>query len=109
SYQIQLPPRLKQRGIHDVFHAALLRVHIPNDDRLFPGRDLSQLEAGSDAEHEWAVDRILGHSGRAAEAYFRIQWKAGDVTWLPYSKVHHLNAFKEYLDLQNVSFIQSLP
>lgn len=69
----------------------------------------SSIVAGSNAEREWVVDRILGHSGRAAEVYFRIQWKAGGVTWLPYSKVHHLNAFKEYLDLQNVSSIQSLP
>jgi hypothetical protein len=38
SFKLDLPPHLKQRGVHDVFHSSLLREHIPNDDRLFPGR-----------------------------------------------------------------------
>jgi hypothetical protein len=25
-------------GVHPVFHASLLRIHVPNDDRLLPGR-----------------------------------------------------------------------
>ena len=37
SYRIELPDNLKQRGVHNVFHSSLLRIHIPNDDRLFPG------------------------------------------------------------------------
>jgi hypothetical protein len=37
SYRIDLPRHLKHRGIHDSFHASLLRIHLPNDDRLFPG------------------------------------------------------------------------
>ena len=32
SFLIDLPAHLKQRGVHNVFHAALLRIHIPNDD-----------------------------------------------------------------------------
>ena len=35
SYWVNLPNSLKQQGVHNVFHASLLRVHIPNDDRLF--------------------------------------------------------------------------
>ena len=38
SYHIELLPNLKCRGVHDVFHALLLHVYKPNDDRLFPGR-----------------------------------------------------------------------
>lgn len=37
SYQVELPPDLKWQGIHNVFHASLLQVYIPNDDRPFPG------------------------------------------------------------------------
>jgi len=37
SYKVDISARLKQRGIHDVFHASLLQIHVPNDDRLFPG------------------------------------------------------------------------
>ena len=32
SFQIDLPAKLKNRGVHDVFHVALLRIHHPNDD-----------------------------------------------------------------------------
>ena len=35
-YRIELPDTLKQRGVHNVFHLSLLRIHIANDDRLFP-------------------------------------------------------------------------
>lgn len=43
SYRIELPTHLKQRGVHDVFHASYLRVHQPNNDRLFPGQLDTQL------------------------------------------------------------------
>ena len=36
SFKVDLPSELKRRGVHPVFHASLLRIHIPNDDRLFP-------------------------------------------------------------------------
>lgn len=36
SFQIDLPASLRSRGVHDVFHASLLRIHKPNNDRLFP-------------------------------------------------------------------------
>src|SRR5882757_4510818 len=56
SFVLDLPPHLKQRGIHNVFHAALLRPHVPNDDRLFPGRLDTQLGNADATEGEWAVD-----------------------------------------------------
>ncbi|KJA13214.1 hypothetical protein HYPSUDRAFT_113962, partial [Hypholoma sublateritium FD-334 SS-4] len=80
SFRINLPSTFKQRGLHDIFHASLLRVHIPNDDRLFPGRDVSQLSPEIDSDQEWAVNKIIGHSGAGTDARFKILWKAGDVT-----------------------------
>ena len=59
SFRIDLPDHLKRRGIHDVFHASLLHEHVPNDDRLFPGRMDTQIGNTPDTEGEWAVDRIL--------------------------------------------------
>jgi hypothetical protein len=109
SFRIELPPHLKQRGVHDVFHASLLRIHVPNDDRLFPGRLFTQLNPGSETESEWAVDRIISHSGSRRDAVFEVLWKAGDVTWLPYSQIEHLNALKEYIDLQGADNIDLLP
>ena len=73
SFLLELPAHLKRRGIHDVFHSSLLRIHVPNDDRLFPGRMDTQL-AGEDEGDEWAVDRILSHHGARTEAIFEILW-----------------------------------
>lgn len=109
SFLIDLPAHLKQRGVHNVFHAALLRIHIPNDDRLFPGRMVTQIALGEDLEGEWAVEKILAHSGSGKEAVFQIQWKAGDITWLPHNQIAHLNALPVYLDLLGVEDISKLP
>jgi len=109
SFKIELPSNLKQRGVHDVFHASLLRVHIPNDDRLFPGRLDSQINSGNDLEPEWAVDKILSHSGSKEDSIFEVLWKAGDVTWLPYNQIEHLNALSAYFEVLEIEKIQDLP
>ena len=70
SFHIELPPHLKQRGVTNVFHASLLRIHVPNDDCLFPGRLFTQLNPGSETKSEWAVNRILSHSGLSQNAIF---------------------------------------
>ncbi|KDR73783.1 hypothetical protein GALMADRAFT_33711, partial [Galerina marginata CBS 339.88] len=80
SYRIELPRNLKIRGVHDVFHSSLLRIHVPNDDRLFPGRLESQVGEFEDTENEWAVDRILSHTGSKENTTFEVRWKAGDIT-----------------------------
>ena len=108
SFQVELPAHLKRRGIHDVFHSSLMRIHNPNDDRLFPGRMDTQL-TGEDDDDEWAVDRILSHHGSRTDATFEILWKSGDVTWLPYYQITHLQALTDYLVLLNVAKIAKLP
>ena len=62
SFRIELPVHLKRRGLHDVFHSSLLRIHVPNDDRLFPGWMDTQIGDGPNTEDEWAVDRIKSHA-----------------------------------------------
>ncbi|KAG6805649.1 hypothetical protein H0H92_014596, partial [Tricholoma furcatifolium] len=109
SFQVDLPSHLKQRGVHDSFHASLLRVHIPNDDRLFPGRLDTQLGNQEDPEGEWAVEAVVGHSGSRRDSLFRVKWRAGDVTWMPYYQVSHLDALASYLDLLGVQDIADLP
>jgi hypothetical protein len=49
--------------MHDVFHASLLHIYIPNDDRLFPGQLDKQLNQNGEAEGKWAVNKILSHCG----------------------------------------------
>ena len=104
-----IPPHLKQWGVHNVFHSSLLRIHIPSNDRLFPGRMDTQVAVEDHTDDEWAVDFIKSHSGSKSDAIFEVHWKSGDVTWLPYYQITHLQALTDYLDLLGVTWISSLP
>ena len=109
SFRLDLPPHLKRRGVHDVFHSSLLREHIPNDDRLFPGRMDTQVGDTPETEGEWVVERILSHAGARKDSVFEIKWKSGDISWLPYYQITHLQALTDYLDLFGESKINNLP
>ena len=90
--------------MHDVFHASLLHVHVPNDDCLFPGCMDTQLSIGNDSESKWAVEKIPSHSWSEENALFEVKWKAGDKTWLPYYQVS-CDTFK-FHPLQDISMLQ---
>ncbi|KAF8814453.1 hypothetical protein BYT27DRAFT_7022568, partial [Phlegmacium glaucopus] len=109
SFQLDLPPHLKRRGVHDVFHSSLLCIHVPNDDQLFPGRMDTQISNSPKTEEEWAVERILSHAGSKTNSVFEIKWKSGDTTWLPYYQITHLQALTDYLELLGQPNINSLP
>ena len=109
SFKLELPSNLKKRGVHDVFHSSLLREHIPNDDRLFPRRLDTQIGDTPDTEAEWAVNHILSHTGLKNDSVFKIKWKSGDVTWMPYYQITYLRALNEYLYLLGVKDIHKLP
>ncbi|KAJ3964138.1 hypothetical protein EV361DRAFT_756878, partial [Lentinula raphanica] len=104
--KLDLPADLKKRGVHDVFHSSLLRIHVPNDDRLFPGRSYEQV-VGTDSG-EWQVDKVVNHKGFKSDAMFLILWKTGDKTWLPYSKIQHLEPLKEYFETLGIQGIAEL-
>ncbi|KJA15718.1 hypothetical protein HYPSUDRAFT_148718, partial [Hypholoma sublateritium FD-334 SS-4] len=99
----------KQRVLHVIFHPSLLRIHNPNDDRLFPGRDISQSSPEIASDREWPANKMIGHSSAGVDARFKILWKVGDVTWLPYAQIGHRNALEEYLELHGAPTIQALP
>jgi hypothetical protein len=108
SFRIALPANLKSRGLHDVFHASLLRIHAPNDDRLFPGRLDSQIEYLGGTEGEWMIERVRTHAGQGSGALFEVLWKSGDVTWLPYEQISKSTALEDYLESQGAQSIRSL-
>lgn len=108
SFKIDLPRHLKQRGVHDVFHASCLRIHIPNDDRLFPGRLDTQLGGLDAPDGEWAVEKVEGHVGSKDNAVFKIKWKSGDVTWMPYYQIEHLNALAQYFEALGIDNVSNL-
>ncbi|KAL5512107.1 hypothetical protein ACEPAG_3628 [Sanghuangporus baumii] len=82
---------------------------MPNDDRLFPGRDISQVTNLEDNTNEWVVESIDAHSGKGTDSLFKVVWKAGDHTWLPYEKVKHLEALNTYLEVLGADSIENLP
>ena len=53
---------MAKRGIHNNFHASLLRKHHPNDDALFPMRSVAEpYDFGEPSTVEWLVDEIIDH------------------------------------------------
>ena len=65
SFKVDLPSHLKQRGVCNVFHSSLLKIHIPNDGRLFPGHMDTQLGVSPEADNKWVVDKIISHPSDA--------------------------------------------
>jgi hypothetical protein len=108
SFRLDLPSQMKQRGVHDVFHSSLLRIHHPNDDRLFPGHLDAQISHDVDPEGEWAVESILSHYGSQENVLFEIKWKSGDITWMPYFQITGLQALVSYFEVLGISSISEL-
>jgi hypothetical protein len=107
-FMIDLPPEMKQRGIHPIYHVQYLQIYHPNDDRLFPGRSDSQIGIFDGLESEWKIEWILSHIGSGECSQFEIRWSAGDVTWLPYHEAKKLVAFQDYLDTLGITDIAQL-
>lgn len=107
SFKLDLPSELKRRGVHPSFHASLLRIHNPNDDKRFPGRQVNQI-SGLGQTEEWAVDRIKTHQGKGRESLFLLVWKSGDKAWVPLSEVKDLEALPAYLEAEGEDKIEDL-
>lgn len=108
SFLIELPADLKKRGLHPTFHSSLLRIHIPNDDRLFPGRTATQIGIADVFNTEWKVDQIIQHSGRGVHAKFEILWPTGDRTWIDYETAKKLIALEDYFESLGIRDISEL-
>lgn len=94
--------------MHPVFHAHLLRIHEPNDDRLFPGRLESQVADFEERDDEWVIDRFESHRGQGTGAIFEAVWKSGDRSWVPYADVAHVRALKDYFEVLGINNISEL-
>ena len=69
---------------------------------------LKKIFGTGDTEGEWAVEHICLHSGSRHDASFEIEWKLGDITWLPYYQITHSQALTDYLDLLGITQISQL-
>jgi hypothetical protein len=84
-------------------------VHVPNDDRLFPGRLETQIgDFGDDDSGEWVIDRIASHVGSGRTATFEVIWRAGDRTWVEYDRIKRVPGLLDYLELQGAESIDTL-
>ena len=52
AFELDLPLKIKNHNIHSVFHASLLRIHVLNNDRLFPRREVGQVTGLSNENQE---------------------------------------------------------
>lgn len=107
-FRVDLRPHLKQKGVHNSFHASLLRIHVPNDDQLFPGHLDTQLGSQNAPDSEWAVDQIEGHVGSRTDTKFKLKWKSSDTTLMPYYQITHLNTLESYFELLGIDKIDDL-
>ena len=55
------------------------------------------------------MDSIQSHAGSAENATFEMKWKSGDITWMPYYQIRHLQALDAYFDLLGVKNTAELP
>ena len=102
TYKIELPPDLKARRIHDVFHESVLRPYVENDAEKFPKRETRvQLDIGNDPDEEWVVDAIEDHRW-SPNLMFLVRWELGDASWEPLEVVEELEALDRYLELEGV-------
>ncbi|KAF9443697.1 hypothetical protein P691DRAFT_610098, partial [Macrolepiota fuliginosa MF-IS2] len=108
SFSLNIPAELKQQGIHPAFHANLLWIHIPNNNRQFPRRQLPQV-VGLGQVEEWSIDRIITHTGKGKDSVFHLQYKTGDRVWLLYYEVSSLEAITQYFELLGVTLVANLP
>ncbi|EJD33679.1 hypothetical protein AURDEDRAFT_37888, partial [Auricularia subglabra TFB-10046 SS5] len=109
TFRLDLPRDLLARGVHNSFHASLIRPHVPNEDKRFPGRQLGQLPGFKDAPDEWFVTEITNHYGKGRDLLFEVKWNTGEVTWERIREVKHLSVFDAYLQAMGVEKPRDLP
>jgi hypothetical protein len=100
TYQLEVP-NAPPNFCH-TFHASQLKRYVPNDQELFPGRELPRdgpvlLENGRE---EHVIERILDERKRGRGWQYLVRWKgygAGDDEWLPRREIEETIALDEWL------------
>ncbi|VDB90260.1 unnamed protein product, partial [Peniophora sp. CBMAI 1063] len=110
TYTLNLPDELAQRQLHPTFHVSKLRPAEPNDEKLFPKRDLKFIyDFGAPDENELFVERIVTHRWMGNRVEFLVHWVNSEPSWEPYQQVRNLEKLDEYFALQNVKDWKHLP
>lgn len=93
SYKLDVP-----RGIHNVFHASILR---PTTSNPLPSQTQTNTQPpaiiGEGGEEEWAVEEIVGARTHRSQRQALVKWKGWhEPTWEPVSQVQDTAALDEF-------------
>ncbi|KZT50355.1 hypothetical protein CALCODRAFT_423439, partial [Calocera cornea HHB12733] len=108
SYLLALPQSMRDRRIHPVFHAALLRPFVEDETNAYPNRD-PDVVFGDVPNGEQFVELIDLHRWVRNKLQFHFVWSDGDQTWESADKADRLVQLDEYLALQGVHNMDELP
>ncbi|EJD36661.1 hypothetical protein AURDEDRAFT_31431, partial [Auricularia subglabra TFB-10046 SS5] len=77
SYRLKLPADMRKRGVHDVFHAELLRPYVANDDVRFPDRSWHGIATVPLSRAKHSIAEIVGHKKLNEGFVFYAKWGNG--------------------------------
>ncbi|KAF8133131.1 hypothetical protein K438DRAFT_1998235 [Mycena galopus ATCC 62051] len=99
NYTLELPEELVRRKIYPKFHSSLLRAHEPNDNTIFPSREVQRFyDFGMPDDQEWLVEEIVRHEWVGKHMRFWVKWTAGDFTWESPAALDELTALDDYFE-----------
>ena len=86
AYKLDLPPTMR---IHPIFHVSLLKCYTPNNEELFPDREITPPEPIlvndiEEFEVEEILDQRITKQGNRSTPQYLIKWKGyplHDATW----------------------------
>ena len=88
------------------FHASHLKRYVPNNQELFPGRELPRdgPVTLADGSEEHVIDRIIDERPRGRGWQYLVRWKGygpGDDEWLPRREIEETITLEEWLKRRN--------
>ena len=88
NYKLELRPAVDFESIHPVFHAKLLRRHIPNDSKRYPAREPAKPPPVVPEDNQYEVENILDHDRRRR---YLVRWAGYDQSedsWVKEQDIH---------------------
>lgn len=98
TYKLALPPPSSQ---YSMFHVSHLKIHVQNDDELFPGRTMEHLGpiVTTEGSTEFFIEKILDEWPWGRGKQYLVCWKgygADSDLWLPRSELLETEALEQW-------------